>query len=528
MGLEVVLYDPRGEVGPLLEDVFSVTGHTLLSAESPEEFLKLAEGSAQLAVLPSEEVSLWLKALEKKPLLPLFLVEEEKEEELLGALGFWENSKVRIPFNPLELLNKLTLLKKLPPEEVEELDFAPALVKANAQKKELTFQLSQEESVCLVKSYPLKASCERERLRKLLSSRPKLSLSSEEPKGGKTYPGLKDFFEELLEERKAPAVKRETEGVEEIEEGLLVLWREQEKGVLRKNLYLLTVPYGDGHYALLINAGDLQFYHLVDRALKERGLSFKDLHLVLLTEFEPQSVETLKRLSLANPRLGLIARSKTEKVLRSSGLSGVKFRSVEEIPFLKAGLPSGHALKFVPLSGCEPSLALFLERDGLLFTGKLLGNFNGGEELRPLFHRVFFPCNAVLKKNLKLLKDLQEGLRVLPYYGLPYEFSKEVVAELLETDAGLDYELADEELLLSAVSKVFSLLEEEEREALRALLEPLAEMGETGVSALYTSPPVFLERLLGALPSAVKEKERFFEVLKELSRYPFYLPPPEA
>ncbi|NPB07104.1 MAG: hypothetical protein GXO03_05830 [Aquificae bacterium] len=514
--LRVLLYDPSDRVAPLLRDVFEVTGHELTVVTSPEAFLETARRDGLVALMPASAFELWLEALEKNPLPAVFLAEEEQLRPL-RSVGLSELGLVTLPFNPLELLNKLTLVAKLPAEEVNELGLALSMVKAIKEKKDLRYEVVKDGVRCLVGTEPVRSSCSAKKLSSVLPEA-RVSLTDEEVEG-ESYPSLSAFFKALLPKR-APAVKKLGEGVAQLGEQLFVFWREEGNGAFRKNAYLKAFP--EHGYAFLVGAGSPRLPELIKGLLKELGMHPESLHAVVLTEPEPYAPETLRRLQRMSSRVGVIARAKAGSLLRSSGLS-LRFRAVEDVPFLRASLPSGSVLRFCPLIQ-EDALALFLDEE-LLFTPKLLGSFNEEGELVELFHRLFFPSGGYLERSLALLDGLEKELLVAPLWGVPYRLEPELVAKLRGLKAGTDYELPSEEQLKEAVNELFVFLTDEELETVKGSLEPLAEFKEEELAALYTSPLVFLQKLLSVLPYALT-KERFFELMEKLARYPFYLPPP--
>ncbi|NPB07763.1 MAG: hypothetical protein GXN96_02400 [Aquificae bacterium] len=533
MSLEVILYDPDGEIEYLLTDIFEVTGHSLYVAEKEEDLRELIKHEASLILLPYSALKLWLELLREKVLIPLFLTRSQEEEERLLRRGFSELNFSRIPFNPLELLNKLNLLNRTSYEEVRENGFINTLLKLSAGDREGGLLISSPSGECFVSVKPPGSSCPPEKLREVLSEEHEIQLTDHKEVPRYTYESLADFLSRLLEEKKTrPAVRKEEEGIETLDETLTVLWREYEKGVFRKNLYLLTFRDSERRFTLLVNLDSLASYPLIDRALRERGLSPKDLNLIVITDFEPFNLEVLKKIHLANPKVGVIARSKIGRIIKTSGLAGLKFRAMETIPYLRVNLVTGQSLVFLPvnMSTFECSGVLLVENYGWVFTGKLLGNFNSREEEeRKLFHRMYFPCNTVLKKNIKILKKMEDGYRIFPYYGIPYEFRKDLITELLEVSTGMDYEYPqDAEVVVALISRVLKLLEEEEREALKDSLGALVEFDGNEPVSIFTEPYILYERFVCSVVESVSSRESFFKVLHELARYPFYLPPVEV
>jgi len=534
MSLEVILYDPDKEIEYLLADIFEVTGHTLYVAEKEEELQELLKHDVNLILLPYKDLNLWLKLLTEKPLIPLFFTKTSEDEKKLLKAGFSELNFIRIPFNPLELLNKLNFLNKSSSEDYRELGFVTTLLKLTFEKKDTGIVLLSPSGECYVGVSPVETSCGAEEIKKILSEEYEIILTYEKKPVQKRFENLSAFFTELLlEEKKAVAtVRKEGEGLEKVNDSLTILWKEYEKGIFRKNLYLLTFRKEGKSFNVLINLDSIASFPLIDKALKERGLSLQDLNLIVITDFEPFNIEVLKKIHLTNPKIGVIARSKTGRVIRTSGLAGLKFRAMETIPFLEVSLVTGHKLKFFPVnvSNHECSGVLVVEDLKSVFTGKLLGNFNSEEEeKRKLFHRMYFPCNTVLKKNMKILKNLREGYTVYPYYGLPYEFKKEIITELLEVNTSMDYEYPeDAEVVKGLISKVMLLLNEEERETLKDSLGALVEFEGNEPGSIFTEPYILYERFVCSLVESVKTKESFFRVLQELARYPFYLPPVEV
>ncbi|RUM32753.1 MAG: hypothetical protein DSY42_00405 [Aquifex sp.] len=528
MGLKVILYDPEEEIEILLKDIFEVTGHTLYTANSSEEFTEVLNSDANILLIPFSEKDLWLKSLGKKILIPVFITRSEKEEERVLKLGFSHLNTVRIPFNPLELLGKLGTLDRTSSGEFEEIGLINTILKASQEGKSLVLEIKAEEKSCYISTNPITLSCPFEVFKSILSSNYNIAEYKGEIEEVSSFESLEDFFKALFEETHEVEIKREKGDIVKHKEFITVVWKEYEKGIFRKNLYILNLSDESRNYTVLVNVGSPDILGSLNKALREMELSLKDINLVLITDFEPYNLEVLRRIYLLNPNVIVLGRGSIGRILKVSGLSSLKFRAVEEIPLLKIKTPTGFSIRVIPINNSSyvKSCMFFLEEKNILFSGKFLGSFNTEDEkVWSIFHRIFFPCKEVLKNNVKLLQDLPQEYGVFPYYGIPYSMESNKFSILKEVHKESEYEyINDREIVLTILNRILIMLSEEERENLISSLGSIVEFEEGVPVDLYTSPHVLYEQLIEKLAESVKSKDRFFEAIGELSKYPFYIP----
>ncbi|GAB6065448.1 hypothetical protein JCM9492_05400 [Aquifex pyrophilus] len=521
MGLRVALFDPEEDIELLLSDIFGVTGHELLTINKEEDIKRVVSQDIKLFILPFSHVKNWVELLREKVLIPVFIVKDESEEERLLKAGFNELNILRIPFNPLELLEKLGALDKLSVENFKELGFINTILKSFLEKRGLNLKVFSEKGECCFKTYPLILRCERDKLREILSAVYSLEDYDGDVKGNEER--LSALLDYLLQEREVVWKSEEKRG-EAVEDFILLFWEEEYKGVFRKNVYFLDL---DGFY-ILVNLCPSKVLRKLVRGLKERGIGFKDVKLILLSDFDTECAEILRRIYASNPNVITVGRERLKFYLENLGLRNVKFRAVEDIPTSLIKIPTGYSIRLFPITPYPgfPSVVYLLEERNALFTGRFLGNFNGEEEeLKKIFHTAYFPCEEFLKKNLSLFKELSEDIKVFPWYGKPYKLNN-TVKMLSEMDYPKEYPV-DGEIVLTLLNRIFMLLDDEERENFIANLRGTVEVEEGIPSNLYASPNLVYEMSIKALLNSVRDKEKFFGILKELSRYPFYIPSPE-
>ncbi|NPA32266.1 MAG: hypothetical protein GXO04_01425, partial [Aquificae bacterium] len=299
MSLKVILYDPEEKLDILLRDIFEVTGHELYTATDPEELKETLNTDANLILIPFSERKLWTQALTKKVLIPLFIANDEKEESQILSSGFSSLNAVRIPFNPLELLHKLSTLDK--EEDPNQVGLLNALLKAVSKGEKKAFLVKGEKGECCVSAEPLVLCCKPERLREILSSPHETEPYEGEVKG-EEFGELGALFSRLLETKEEKKKARPPRPrVATHEEFITVVYGEEFSGVFRKNLYVLTLK-GVRNSVVLVNLGSPDMLGSLNKAMKEKGLSLGEISLVLITDFEPSFVEMVRRIRALNPR----------------------------------------------------------------------------------------------------------------------------------------------------------------------------------------------------------------------------------
>ncbi|AAC06829.1 transcriptional regulator [Aquifex aeolicus] len=262
----------------------------------------------------------------------------------------------------------------------------------------------------------------------------------------------------------------------------------------------------------------------INRALVEEGYSLKDIKLVLITDFEPSSVEAIRRLLAVNQGVSFIGRKYVKEVLEKFGLRNVRFRAVEEIPSLEFKLPESGTVKVLPFrnSPQEASAGYLLEEERILFSGKFLGSFGEKGDTIQIFHRVFFPCRNILDYNVGLLESIGEEFEVFPFYGEKQKLSAKTLKEYFNyTVKG---SVLEREVILGLVNGVLLNLSDEERENLLSSIGYLAEVDDKVIVDFYTEPNLFYEEFVNTLPDAVKSKEEFYRIVEKLLEHNFYVP----
>jgi len=224
MALKALLLDKDREIFPLLGDIFNVTGHKLLIAANEDMFAELV-GSTEvdIVMINHSDIKAWLSS----------------------ELNF-----IRKPFNPLELLNKLSYLHKLGPEDAHQLDFVNTIVKLTNLKESRIVEVS-DGTTCNVLIYEgavLGIDCTLEELRGILESEKRLVKvrDYENLELEQRFRDSRDLIKTLIEKAKpvqvviseGERVVREFRPVEEIEENLYRVSKFASVPVLLKNAYL--------------------------------------------------------------------------------------------------------------------------------------------------------------------------------------------------------------------------------------------------------------------------------------------------
>lgn len=530
MGLKVILYDPSGELEYLLSDIFEVTGHTLysLKGNSGEIINKFSEINSNLLILPVEDRDLWIEALKRKILFPFFIVGDYKISEFLLKKGFSELNLIPIPFNPLDLLNKLMIVSKfnLSNENLKDFGFINALLKLAFLGEEYYLKIKIDAKECLVNSKSI--SCSLQELKEILAEDYALEIHSGDFQAKESFESISSLIEELLKEKiRVITVEKEKvfeEVIEEVEEGFLSVQKILNNGLIRRNFYILRLQGREKEVVLTVGLPELSGLSLLEKALNNLGKDLKDVSAVLLPICSIQELEVLKRLSLKVSKLNVIGRRKLEELLKLYGVGNVRFKAIEDIPFLRAGLATGHLLSFVPLTD---GLSMGIKLNDKLFTGKIFGSFNTDDpEVRKIFHRILYPSKEILCFELKSLIPYFSDAKVYPLFGPKVENPEEVYLELR------DYEYAPSfinlQKSLHLLNLVFANLTNEEKEELLERIGSYVELVDGLAKSLYTEPNLFVSELFNALIYSVSSPERFFNILKELFDYGIFVPPSEV
>ena len=531
MGLKVLLYDPNGEIEYLLSDIFEVTGHILYSLKgSKEEILeRIKKLDAYLLILPEESKDLWLDALREKILFPFFILSEQIKKEQFLKKGFSELNLIPIPFNPLDLLNKLTAIDKLElnGENLQDLGFINSLLKLYLENSSLSLKLINKNQKCFVKPTPPSLSCDKKTLKEILRGEYSLDLSAEDWKPLESFNTLSDFIRELLHEAKKAVekkIEKPREIIEKIEEGFLSIQYFQNSGIVRKNFYLLFLKGKDKEVLLSVGLPELSSINLLNKGLGVLGKTLNDLTAIMLPSFSFKDLEVLKRLTLKIPRLSVIGRRKLNEYFQLYGIGNLKFKAIEDIPFLKARLATGHTLTFIPLSD-GISTCIKIERK--LFTGKILGNFNTEDpELRKIFHRMIYPSKELFLLDIRILAPHLSNVKVYPLYGPELQNPEKTYSDLRDYRYTPNLLKTQEAIYLFNI--VLNHLSKEEKEAILEKLGSYIEFDDEAVIELYTEPNIFITELYNALLENLDSPEKFFTILKELFNYGIYIPPSEV
>ncbi len=532
MALKVILYDPKGEIEYLLSDIFEVTGHTLYSLKGDKGKIleEISQKDSNLLILPVEDMDLWINALKSKVLFPFFILTDNREADFLLKRGFSELNLIPIPFNPLDLLNKLTTIDKLDlhGENPGEFGFINTLLKSTLRKDQHAIKVKSGAKECYVKVNPLSTTCPLNELISILSEEHTLELSSKEVQTGKTFDTLSNLMEELLKEETTTVpttVKRiQEEFIEEIEEGFLSVQKILNNGITRRNFYLLQLQGRGKEVILCIGLPVLSGLSLLDKALNKLRKTLGDITAVLLPTCSFEELEVLKILSLKTSKLNVIGRKKLGELFRLYGIGNIRFKAIEDIPFLRVGLVTGDTITFIPLSD---GLSISIRLREKLFTGKLFGSFNTEDmEIRKIFHRILYPSRDILLLDLRLLNLHMSNVKVYPLFGSEINNPEKVYAEL--KDYRYTPNLVKDQEALYLFNLTLEYLTREEKEKLLERIGSYVELENNKAVELFTDPGLFMEELFKSLTYSIDSPEKFFDILKELFNYGIYIPPSEV
>ena len=524
MSIKALLLDREREVFPLLGDIFNVTGHKLLIAANDGMFKELVSSTdIDTVILNHTDIKSWFESWTgERATLPFFLVDREEEEERLLNMGFSELNFVRKPFNPLELLNKLSYLHKLNPlEEAHRLGLINTVVKLSNLKESRVVEVSNGKSCCIsIKEGILQGmDCTLEELRSILESEKPMVRVREfreielEQKFGNTF----EFVKTLIEKAKPVKVVlsegekiiKELEPVEEIEEGLYRVSRFASVPVLLKNVYLRVYEGREKKVAFLINAGTLDEWSGVRNLVEDVLFNMNELDAVILLTGDLSSAYNTFIMVEQKVNVQFITDYLVKRGLAESGCKSGRIRTFEDFPSYSVTIATGHKLKFIPVSFSPfpGGFCLYEEDTGYLFTPEFLSSFFNEKAEDPidevkLFHRVYMPSGGILNNLVGRVSDLRVT-RVLPRYGRPYGNFVRTLTELSGMRAGLDYgPVSEKERALEVLSGVVNfVLNNEEKSVSDRFLEELGRFATVeggNVTDIYVEPPFTVELLLNA------------------------------
>ncbi len=523
MAIKALLLDRDREVFPLLGDIFNVTGHKLLIATNDDMFQELVESAdVDIVILNHTDVKIWLTAFTKEKIpLPFFLLDREEEEVKFKSIGFSELNFTLKPFNPLELLNKLSCLHRFSPEEdTKELGLVNTLIKLSYGGNTTLVEVSNSKSCLLtVQEGKVKGmDCTVEELRTILESE-KLSIQLkpfEAINHEQSFEDTKEFLKVLLEKvRPVPAVAKHVhvwEGVkllEELDKGLYRVSKFSTVPALLKNVYLRIYEGNNKSVAFLINIGSLDEWSGVKNLVEDILFNLDELDGVILLSDEVSSIYNSFMLAEQKANIRFITDHTIKRQLSEAGFKSGRIRTFGDFPSYVANLATGHRLRFIPIN-FSPSMGgfcLYEEDTGFLFTPHLLSSFYNEssdditQEVK-LYHRIFMPCSLILEQALSKVSHLEVKM-VLPRYGLPYSEFKGAIRKLSGIRAGSDFlPVNDKGKMLSIVNRVLEfVLSTEDKEVSGKFVEEVAKccVVENGVvTETYVEPRFTVELLFNS------------------------------
>lgn len=547
MALKVLLLDKDREVFPLLGDIFNVTGHKLLVATDVKMFKDLVMSTdVDIVIVNHSDIKAWLSSWKKeKGTLPFFLLDSEEDEEKLFRLGFSELNFVKKPFNPLELLNKLSHLHALSPyEEAHNLKLINTLIKLMNLKDSKIVEVSNSKQCnVLVETGEVRGTdCTMNELITLLGEEHTVKVKEYEDiqlesKFGNTY----EFVKTILNTVKPTAVVHREKGlarfVEEVEEDIFRISKFSDVPILLKNVYLRIYRHGDKKIAMLINVGTLDEWSAIRNLIEDTLFSLNELDAVVLLTGELASLYNSFLLIQQRANITFITDSTVKRFLSESGFKSGRIRSFDSFPSYSVTIGTGDRLRFIPVN-FSPSVAgfcLYEEDTGFLFTPEFLSSFYNEESANPfdeiyLFHRIYMPCGSILN----MLLDRTEGLKVkkvFPRYGMPYGDFPEVRERLMNMKTGLDFpHLVDKDRAVDLLNRILLfVLNNEEKETADKFVEEL-EMFSTvqggTVADLHVEPSFVVELVLSTLTAIPGiRRKTIIDILKFLDKEGVFIKP---
>lgn len=457
MGVLCLILDRKKQYHLLLADIFTVTGHKLLSAFDENRALELLRvSSPQVLLLEMEDLPFWLKITESGIYtIPLLFIRSYEEAEVLKNYGLTELNSMVLPFNPIELLERVVLLSKPPAEVLSLSQEGPTnvLIKVLKAGASSIMKIEHSEGVCrlyISKGIVKGSSCAPEELYKAFREYNSLELEPYDEAHADIryfFKNNMDFFQNVI----APALEKEEEKVMEeevlptpvieralidlsqpieIAEGFYWVGVSSEYGIIQKNAYLRIYEGNGIKLPVLINTFGTQEYPLIRAKLEQITGTIDALRAVIVFGSNLGEASGLVNLLQANPRAFVITSVGIAVALASIGIPINRIRTIETFPNHTLKLATGHSLKFIPVPYMpeKSSFMLFEGNTRRLFTGKFLSSLCTQYELNPLeggavedvliYTSQMAPDRASLKRALEALsKELPSS--IYPAFGNP-------------------------------------------------------------------------------------------------------------
>ena len=553
MAIKALLLDREKEIFPLLGDIFNVTGHKLLIAANDSMFNDLIRSTeVDIVIINHADLKAWLDSWnsERAP-LPFFIIERDEEEVRLRGMGFNELNFVKKPFNPLELLNKLSYLHKIDPvESPHELGFANTVIKLSNMKESRLVDVSNGSSctVAVFEGKVIGSECNLESLRTLLESdEVQVSVREySEIEPDQRFMDTHDFMKTLIEKARPveiiaqgeEVVGEEVRLVEEIEEDLYRISKFSTIPVILKNAYLRIYKGKGKKVAFLINAGTLDEWSQIRNLVEEVLLGLTELDAVVLLTSDVSGIYNCFMLTEQKTKLHIIADYSVKRMLSESGLRSGRIRTFEDFPSYFVTIATGHRLRFIPVN-FSPSIGgfcLYEEETGYLFTPEFMSSFFSEDPEDPheglrLYHRIFMPTGNILQRLIAEVRELPRVSKVLPRYGLPYEDFEGAVNSLAGMQCGTDYlPIPDTEKAIEMLNGAISLvMNREEKTIADKFIEDLgrfATVEGANVTDLYVDPAFATELLINSLMHVAGIKpSTIISVLRDITNQGYFLNP---
>lgn len=528
MAIKALLLDREREIFPLLGDIFNVTGHKLLIAASDDMFRELvSSATVDIVIINSADVKSWVEVCKEDGTpLPFFIVEREEEERRLRSLGFSDLNYIRKPFNPLDLLNKLSYLHRLDPlEEAHNLGFVNTVIKLSCRKEskivEVRNGLSCEVGIKEGRVVGITASLED--LRTLLDQE-EVSVkvrNFEDLSWEQAFEDTKDFLRTMIEKVRPVEITsstpdrlpKEFRPVEEVAEGVYRISKFSRVPVILKNVYLRIYEDRGKRVAFLINAGALDEWVGIRNLVEDVLLSLGEIDAVVVLGGDISSLYNV--FVLGEQHRGsfqVIADYAVKRSLSEAGFRAGKVRTFEDFPSYSVTITTGHRIRFVPLnfSPYPGGFCLYEEDTGFLFTPDFLSSLFSERPEDPtegvrLFHRIYMPSGDVVRTLIGKVSGLRIR-KVFPRYGLPYENVDDVLESLKGIKAGTDLRpVSDIETALGLMGGILSkVMNIEDRAVVEKFVESISRFATVegaSITDIYVDPKFALELFINSLIS---------------------------
>ena len=242
------------------------------------------------------------------------------------------------------------------------------------------------------------------------------------------------------------------------------------KSFLSRNCYLRQFSGGGKDVNLIIDPGPPVDLEAITAKIVDVIGAGKHINIVFVNHQDPDVTGNVSYFTTVNPACMVMSTEDTWRLISLYGLNANRFRAVESFSRMRASLPSGHRLQFVPTPFCHfrGACMLYDLESRILFSGDLLGGIaapglyateNNWPGIKA-FHQLYMPSNDAIRLAVQRIRKLDPApLMIAPQHGgiIQQPLIDMFLDRLEELPVGLDILVSLQDklpLLLDAVNEI--------------------------------------------------------------------------